>query len=75
MQQGFAVRLKSYKHFAVILFLVSTPQGIMVNETIYRFHPTVMAKTKLLAYFDHFGLERHSGLALFVGLRLRDDCG
>jgi hypothetical protein len=37
-----------YEHFAMILIPVSTPQGVVVNETTDKFHRTMMAKAELL---------------------------
>jgi hypothetical protein len=48
MQQSLALRREFYKHFAMILISVPTPQSTLVNETIDKFHRTVMAKTELL---------------------------
>jgi hypothetical protein len=48
MQQGFAVRRKLHEHFTMILISVSALQRALVNETIYQFDGTVMAKAELL---------------------------
>ena len=39
---------KFHKHFAMILIPVSTLQGALFNETIYKFHSAVMAQAELL---------------------------
>jgi hypothetical protein len=48
MQQSLAVRCKFHKHLATILVALPALQGALVNETIHKFHGTVMAKAELL---------------------------
>jgi hypothetical protein len=47
VQYGVAARRKFHEHFAAILIPVPAPQRALVNETIYKFHRTVMPKAEL----------------------------
>ena len=48
MQQGFAVRRRLHEHFAMIVLSMPALQGVLVDETIYKFYSAVMAQAELL---------------------------
>jgi hypothetical protein len=55
MQQGLAVQRKFHKHFALVPIRMSALQSALINETIYKFHRTVMAKAELLGECGNSG--------------------
>jgi hypothetical protein len=52
-----AVQRKFHEHFALISIRVSALQSALINEMIYKFHRTLMAKAELLG-FDTLGASR-----------------